>query len=153
MAAVVKRLGEFVSYSRCKFTTKLPISHRYTAAHFWLAKHENPDLWRVGFTKFAVRMLGDLVEFEFKVKEGDPVRVGQVIGKFEGFKAITDLYCVADGSFVRANPDLEKHGSRIRTDPYFKGWLYEVRGTPEPSSVTVDGYLDVLNATIDKMQQ
>ena len=153
MAAIVKESAESIYYSRCKFTTKLPRSHRYTAAHFWLAKEGKPDLWRVGFTKFAVRMLGEIVEMEMTVKAGEPVQVGQVIGKFEGFKAVTDLYSVMNGVFERVNPDLEKHGSWLRTDPYFKGWLYEVRGVPEPNAVDANGYIAVLNGTIDKMQE
>ena len=39
------------------------------------------------------------------------------------------------------------------TRPYTDGWLYRVRGTPEPNAVDVHGYVDFLNLTIDKMKE
>jgi glycine cleavage system H protein len=105
----------------------------------------------VGFTKFAIRMLGDLVEYGFEVMPGDPISVGQVIGSVEGFKAITDVYCVGDGEFAGTNPDLEQDITLIDTDPYHRGWLYRFRGTPDPASVDVHGYVAILDATIQKM--
>jgi glycine cleavage system H protein len=41
----------------------------------------------------------------------------------------------------------------VDSDPYYKGWLYQVRGGPDPASVDVHGYMAVLDATIDKMLQ
>jgi hypothetical protein len=41
----------------------------------------------------------------------------------------------------------------IDADPYGAGWLYSFRGTPEPNSVDVQGYTEILDATIDKMQE
>ena len=49
----------------------------------------------IGFTKFALRMLGDLVELNLPDTPDLPVEVGQTIGWAEGFKAVSDLYCVA----------------------------------------------------------
>ena len=56
-------------------------------------------LWRVGFTKFATRMLGELVEANFAVQSGDPVSPGDRLGDVEGFKAASDVFCVMDGAF------------------------------------------------------
>lgn len=153
MAQMPKAEPEFIQYSRCKLETKLPLGHRYTASHFWLAKIRGPDVWRVGFTKFAARMLGELVEMEFDVQTGDSVALGQAIGKFEGFKAVTDLFCVVHGTFERENTELSSHSSWLRTDPYFKGWLYEARGTPDPAATDARGYMEQLNAAIDKIQE
>jgi glycine cleavage system H protein len=150
---IVEETAEFIAYSRCKFSTRLPQTHLYTASHFWLARQSQPGLWRVGFTKFAARMLGEMVECGFSVKPGARVTVGEVVGSFEGFKAVTDLYCVAEGVFVRENVELQNHGSWVRTDPYGKGWLYEVNGAPEPNKVDARGYVGILNATIDRMQE
>ena len=141
-----------VSYKRSRFSSRLPADLLYTPSHFWLLEVE-PGVWRVGFTKFATRMLGDLVEQGFEAKPGDAVSVGQAIGSVEGFKALTDLYCVADGVFVGTNPALEKDPTLTDTDPYGKGWLYAVRGTPEPNAVDVHGYTQLLDLTIDKMQE
>ena len=88
----------------------------------------------------------------FEVKLGEAITVGQTIGWVEGFKALTDLYSVADGSFAGGNVDVEKDSTLIDKDPYGKGWLYRVRGTPDTNSVAVEGYIQILDATIDKMQ-
>jgi glycine cleavage system H protein len=138
-------------YKRSRFSSRLPTDRLYTPSHYWLAEAE-PGVWRVGFTKFATRMLGDLVEHGFSAKPGDAVAVGQTIGWVEGFKALTDLYCVADGVFVGPNAALEQDVTLTDTDPYGQGWLYAVRGKPEANSVDVHGYVQMLDLTIDKMQ-
>ncbi|MGV3722517.1 MAG: glycine cleavage system protein H [Actinomycetota bacterium] len=141
---------EVVRYKQSRFSSWLPAGRRYTRGHYWL-REEEPGLWCVGFTKFAIRMLGDLVEYGFEVTAGDPVEVGQPIGSVEGFKAITELYCVGDGEFVSGNAELEKDITLFDTDPYHRGWLYRFRGTPDPDSVDVHGYVNILDATIQKM--
>jgi len=41
----------------------------------------------------------------------------------------------------------------VKSDPYEVGWLYAVRGEPEEDSLDVHGYVAVLQATIQKMQE
>lgn len=108
-------------------------------------------LWRVGFTKFATRMLGELVDCEWQVAEGAPVRPGQTVGWVEGFKAASDVYCVMNGAFAGGNPYLKQDACIVRTDPYEVGWLYAVRGEPEPDSLDVHGYIEHLSAIIQRM--
>jgi glycine cleavage system H protein len=139
-------------YKRSRFTTRLPTDRLYAPSHFWIAKVD-ADVYHVGFTKFATRMLGDIVEHGFEPKPGDPIAVGQTIGWIEGFKAVTDLYAVATGEFLGQNPALKQDITLIDADPYGAGWLYSFRGTPEPNSVDVQGYTEILDATIDKMQE
>jgi len=146
-----------VRYKRSRFTTRLPGGRLYTGAHMWLAADSDADeqgarTWKVGFTKFAVRMLGEVVESGFEVKSGASVAVGQVIGWLEGFKASTDLYSAVAGGFVDANPLLNRQADRIHADPYGDGWLYRVRGTPDPAAVDVQGYVAILDRAIDKIQ-
>ncbi len=112
-----------------------------------------PGLWRVGFTKFATRMLGELVEAEFPLEKGSPVEPGQAIGTVEGFKAASDVYCVMNGSFQGSNTILDDDACIVRSDPYIDGWLYAVRGEPERESVDVHGYIELLEATINRMQE
>jgi glycine cleavage system H protein len=96
-------------------------------------------------------MLGEIVEHGFEAKAGTAIKVGQAIGWVEGFKALSDVYCVLDGTFESGNPALDADPSRIDKDPYQAGWLYLARGTPEPNSLDVAAYISVLDATIDKM--
>jgi glycine cleavage system H protein len=141
-----------IPYKRSRFSTRLPVDRRYTAAHYWLLE-ESPDVWRVGFTKFATRMLGDLVEYDFTVSSPSPVAVGQDIGSVEGFKAVTTIYSVMDGEFLGPGAELRGDITLVETDPYGRGWLYRVRGRPDPASVDVQGYIAILDATIDRMLQ
>jgi len=141
---------EVIAYKRQRFATRLPANRRYTLSHFWLSEEE-PNLWRIGFGKFATRMLGDLVEFEFSVPVGGLVEVGQKIGWVEGFKAVSDLYSAVGGEFLGANPALTEDITLVDSDPYYAGWLYRARGVPDNTSVDVHDYVAVLDATIDKM--
>ena len=137
-------------YKRARFTTRLPVDRRYTAAHFWLLE-ESPGVWRVGFTKFATRMLGDLVEYELSARPGAHVDIGQEIGSLEGFKAVTALYSVAEGKMLGIGDAVAADITIVESDPYGRGWLYRVGGRPDPDSVDVHGYIAILDATIDKM--
>ena len=139
-----------VSYKRARFSTRLPVNRRYTAAHFWLLE-ESPDVWRVGFTKFATRMLGDLVEYELSATPGSHVDIGQEIGSLEGFKAVTALYSVAEGKMLGIGDAVAADITIVESDPYGSGWLYRVNGRPDPDSVDVHGYIAILDATIDRM--
>jgi len=141
---------ETLAYKRQRFSTRLPVGYRYTPSHYWLRESE-PDVWQVGFTKFATRMLGEMVEFDFKVQTGAVIEHGQVIGWTEGFKAMSDVYSAASGEFLGANPALAKAITLIDHDPYGDGWLYSVRGQPDPANTDVNGYIAVLDATIDTM--
>ena len=137
-------------FIRYHFATRLPTSYTYTLAHFWL-REDSADAWRIGMTSFATRMLGEIVEFDFEVESDQKVAVAQVIGWIEGFKAVSDIFCVSDGHFLGVNPIAAEDTEAICRDPYGDGWLYSVRGRPDPGVLSVDGYVEHLNRTIDKM--
>ncbi len=142
---------EFVRFKHARFSARLPVAFRYSLSHYWMVE-DAPGRWRVGFTKFATRMLGELVEAQYEVAVGDPVSSGQTIGHVEGFKAASDLFCVMDGRFAGGNPLLEEDACLVKSSPYEDGWLYAVEGEPEESSVDVHGYVAHLEALIEKMQ-
>lgn len=145
---------EYTRFKHARFSARLPVDFRYSLSHYWMApEEETPGVWRVGFTKFATRMLGELVEANYEIKKGDVVTSGQQIGSVEGFKAASDLFCVMDGSFVRGNPILEEDACIVKSSPYIDGWLYSVEGEPEQTSVDVHGYVEHLGVLIEKMQQ
>ena len=136
-------------FKRTHFATRLPLDCRYSPSHFWTREVEG--VLRIGFTKFATRMLGDMVDHGFEVKPGNPVTPGQILGWVEGFKAISDVYAFADGEFRGTNPALQKNIALINRKPYEDGWLYEVAGTLDDKCVDAEGYAAILNSTIDKM--
>lgn len=141
---------DFLLYQRAAFTTRLPVAFRYHPAHFWLAP-EPGGQWRIGFTKFATRMLGEMVDHHFDPAPGAPVTPGQGIGWIEGFKALTELFCIASGEFAGENPLLSSDLSLVSRDPYGEGWLYRVRGEPDPVCVDVEGYRAILETTLDRI--
>ena len=79
------------------------------------------------------------------------MRSGQVLGWVEGFKAISDVICVGQGIFVAANPALEDDTELISRAPYAEGWLYEMDGHLDDQSLDVEGYVHLLNVTIDEL--
>ncbi len=145
---------EFVRFKHSRFSARLPVDFQYSLSHYWMApEDESSGIWRVGFTKFATRMLGELVEARFEVEPGGAVASGQQIGYVEGFKAASDLFSVMDGEFERGNPILEEDACIVKSSPYVDGWLYSVQGDPEESSVDVHGYVEHLERLIAKMQE
>ena len=137
-------------YKRSTFVTHLPEDCLYSPSHFWLAQTV-PGFWRIGFTKFATRMLGEIVDHQWEKQPGAAVRSGEIIGSIEGFKAISDIYCVADGAFVEGNGALRDAISLVGEKPYDEGWLYLVEGQPDSKCTDLAGYRRLLDATIDRM--
>lgn len=135
-------------YKRSHFVTHLPVSFLYTRAHFWLAQQASGE-WRIGLTKFATRMLGDMVDHGFEIEAKATVSVGQIVGWVEGFKAISDVYCVATGTFLGGNTALREKISLVDKQPYAGGWLYAVQGTPDEKCLDVNAYRDHLDRAID----
>jgi glycine cleavage system H protein len=143
---------EFLRFKHARFSARFPRDYRYSRSHYWMAPVEGaPGVWRVGFTKFATRMLGELVEASFSVPEGGPVEPGQEIGQVEGFKAASSVFSVVSGSFRMMNPALAIDACLVKSDPYLIGWLYEIQGAPESDSLDGDGYLALLQETIERM--
>ncbi|QNN25459.1 glycine cleavage system protein H [Planctomycetales bacterium ZRK34] len=137
-------------YHRSRFSARLPLDRLYSRSHYWLSRQ--PDgTWRIGLTRFAKRMLGDIVEFEFTIQPDAPVQCGQEIGWIEAFKAVSDIFCVAEGRFLGVNQQLADDPALIDSDPHGDGWLYTVDGQPDPQCVDAQGYTQLLDAHIDKM--
>ena len=139
----------YLRYKRSRFSARLHTERLYTSAHQWLWQRE-PDLFCIGLTKFALRMLGDPVEFEFEQAPETDVQRGQVIGWIEGFKAVTDVFCPMNGHFAGTNPALDQDITLLAKAPYENGWLFAVRGEPS-DTLDVKGYSTLLDETIDRM--
>jgi glycine cleavage system H protein len=145
---------EYLRFKHARFTARFPSDFRYSPSHYWMAPvPEEPGVWRVGFTKFATRMLGELVDFTFQKQIGEKVEPGEQIGWVEGFKAASDVFCVMEGHFAGTNAALHADACLVREDPYINGWLYSATGEPEAGHLDVHGYLDLLNATITRMAE
>jgi glycine cleavage system H protein len=137
-------------YKRARFVTTLPLGYLYHAGHFWVAR-SCPGTWRVGLTKFGSRLLGEIVDFGFDAVPGSIVGQGEFIGWIEGFKAVSELFCLGKGRFVGSNPELEKSVTLVNKDPCDTGWLYSFSGEPDPDCLDAHAYAKILDQTIDKL--
>ena len=137
-------------YKRSNFVTHLPVECLYSPSHFWIAKMGGTRL-RIGFTKFATRMLGEIVEVRFEKQPGTELAGGDIVGSIEGFKAISDIYSCAGGTFAGGNPVLASNVECVGKNPYAEGWLYEVDGEPDEKCVPLEQYRAMLDTTIDKI--
>src|SRR5262245_14916836 len=137
-------------YKRSHFATQLPMDYLYSPSHAWVSV-KGESSCRMCLTKFATRMLGEMVDHGFETEPGAAVRCGQIIGWVEGFKAISDLFCIAEGQFIGRNAALKENIRLITRDPFGAGWLYEVRGQPDPRCLDVHAYRDLLDKTIDRI--
>ncbi|MEZ6016269.1 MAG: glycine cleavage system protein H [Planctomycetota bacterium] len=144
----------FLPFERAKFRTRLPRGHYYTAGHMWLRASEldgEAAVWHVGLTRFALRMLGEPVDLDFEAKVGDPIEKGQVVGWFEGFKAVTDLFAPMQATFAGANPALAAGLDAVHRSSYDRGWLFALRGPLDRDCIDAEGYAAFLEAAIDKV--
>jgi hypothetical protein len=57
------------------------------------------------------------------------------------------------GKILRANPELATSLERLAEKPYDDGWIYEFEGAPDSRAMDVNGYRNLLDATIDRMLQ
>ena len=141
-----------IHYKRARFSSDLPSDRLYSASHFWL-KEIASGLWQVGFTQFATRMLGEIVEFQLDIQPNECVSIGRVIGHIEALKAVSDIYCIVEGTLHSINISLEEDVTLISSDPYNQGWLYQTQGQPDSNCMDVHGYISLLDQTIDRLRE
>jgi glycine cleavage system H protein len=146
-----RRHPKTLNYRRCRFVTQLPWDYLYSTDHSWIHRAQG-ERWRVGLTKFGTRLLGETVEHGFAIGIGAPIVPGQVIGWIEGFKAISDLVCIAQGTFAGPNHALQTDITLLNRDPYGAGWIYEVDGQPDVQCLPVKAYAAFLDQTIDRLR-
>jgi glycine cleavage system H protein len=139
-------------FQHAPFVTHLPIDYSYTPSHLWAERRQEGRL-RFGFTRFATRLLGEMVDHKFETDIGTAVHVGQVLGWVEAFKALSDVLCAGEGVFAGGNPALNESIGLINESTYSEGWLYEVDGRLGEPTLDVYGYAEHLKSTIDRLRQ
>jgi glycine cleavage system H protein len=145
-------VDKFVKYKHNRFTARFSTEYLYSEAHYWFSLQED-GIYRIGLTKFAARMLGELVEFGFEKKAGTKVEKADIIGWLEGFKAASDIYSLVEGEFSGENPDLVEEPELLHARPHDKGWLYKMKisGSEKETLMNVHQYTQFLDKLIDKM--
>ena len=109
------------------------------------------ELWRVGFTSYAVRLLQDVYFLDWQIDPDTQVRRKQAIGEIESSKAVSTMYAPADGRIVRFNEALLNDPSLINADNHDRGWLYEFATTSV--LLAPHDYIKVLDAGWEQTQR
>ena len=152
MESMKAQKSGLIKYKRSRFNATFAEDRFYSKAHYWFSRQENGN-YQVGLTKFAARMLGELVEFGFEVKAGTKIAEGDIIGWLEGFKAASDIYSFIEGTFIGENKLLVETPELLHAKPHRDGWLYEVSFDPskQENLLSVHEYAEFLDDSIDKM--
>ena len=126
-----------------RFPAPIPTDRQYTTNHMWACGEQ--DVWRFGFTAYAVRLLQQVYFLDWLVDEGMPVQARQEMGVIESKKAEAALYAPLTGQLRRLNHDVLEDPSQINRDTYGSGWLFEIQGVAE-GFLTADDYHDHLKS-------
>jgi glycine cleavage system H protein len=102
----------------------IPTDLRYNTTHEWVRL--DGDIATVGISDHAQEELTDVVFVELPVI-GRRVDIGDPTAVVESVKAASDIYAPIGGEIVEVNPEVEADPSLVNTDPYGKGWLFQLR--------------------------
>ncbi|MEI9897479.1 MAG: glycine cleavage system protein H [Chthoniobacter sp.] len=110
-------------YKRATFVTHLPADCLYSPSHFWLREIE-PGRWRVGFTKFATRMLGEIVEVQWEKASGAPVAAVKSSAPSRASRRSATSTAWPPALSPEATPRSPRiSNSSAASPPYAGGWL------------------------------
>lgn len=128
-----------------KFEARFPIDRLYAKNHMWAQRvTDEPEVYRFGFSAYAVRLLQDVYFLDWTRDPGDALQERQQLGGIESSKAESDLYSPLSGTLREINPELLSDPSAINVDMYGAGWLFEIAG-PGSLLLTPEQYLEHLH--------
>lgn len=122
----------------------LPTDRKYARNHMWTAAVEVG--YRVGFSAYAVRLLGDVHQLQWSAEPGTSIEIGRQIGFIEGSKATSDLYAPMTGVLKELNREVLAKPTLINTNLYDSGWLFSMAGSGA-SLLSPEQYLAHLEAS------
>ena len=120
---------------------EIPAGLQYSPDHLWARPSAELSLIRVGVTDFAQQSLGDVVDVS-PPRIGETIKVGQPCGDIESVKSISDLIAPVTGTVRQRNDDLASFPELVNTDPYGRGWLFEVDVDPATAGQQLAALLD-----------
>lgn len=122
-----------------RFVAEFPLDRCYAKNHMWA--QPRGDLFRFGFTAYAVRLLQDVYFLDWTIEPETPLQLRQEIGAIESKKADSTLYAPLAGVLAGFNEPLLADPRAINLDPYGAGWLFEIRG-PAVDLLTPQQYVE-----------
>jgi glycine cleavage system H protein len=103
-----------------------PEGLRYTEEHEYLKALDEEGVYQVGITHYAQGELGDIVYVELP-EVGASFKRMATFGTIEAVKAVSDLYCPAEGEVTAVNQAIDDDPSLVNSDPYGNGWMIHLR--------------------------
>jgi glycine cleavage system H protein len=143
-------MSEHLVFLMGHYAAAIPTDRRYATNHMWALGHD--DLYRFGFTAYAVRLMQDVYFLDWLVDEGVQLEARQEIGALESKKAEASLYAPIAGRLSRLNQQVLADPSAINLDTYGGGWLFEMQGQDD-ALLTPQQYVQHLESVWETTQQ
>ena len=124
-----------------QFEAEFPADRQYARNHMWAQRRG--DVFRFGFTAYAVRLLQDVYFLEWTIEPPAELQLRQEIGSIESKKAESALFAPIGGVLTAFNEQVLEDPSAFNLDKYGAGWLFEMRG-PGDGLLTAQQYLEHL---------
>lgn len=136
-------MSDQLTFMMGQFEARLPADRLYARNHMWAEGRR--EVYRFGFTAYAVRLLQDVYFLDWIVESGVELAERQEIGSIESKKAESALYAPIPGRLTAMNEELLDDPSAINLDKYGAGWLFEIDGSGD-GLLTADEYMEYLAA-------
>lgn len=102
----------------------MPDELYYHREHMW-ARVEG-DVVVVGLNDFSQKLAGELSYLEMP-EEGTEAEQGEAVGTYETGKWMGKIFAPVSGEIVRYNQEAEDDPGLVNSEPYGKGWLFEMK--------------------------
>ena len=143
-------MSDELKFMMGEFEAVFPTDRQYASNHMWAQAAGN--LFRFGFTAYAVRLLQDVYFLDWTVDTPAVLTHQQEIGSIESKKAESSLYAPITGNLVRFNDELMNDPSAINVDKYGDGWLFELGGEGG-ELMSAEAYVGYLDEVWEKTQR
>ena len=107
-------------------SSKVPADLKYAKSHEWV--RVNGDVATVGITDHAQHELTDIVFVELP-EVGRKLKAGDSCAVVESVKTASDIYTPVSGEVTAVNKPVVDDPALVNSDPYDKGWFFEVKLT------------------------
>ena len=105
-------------------SSNIPSDLKYAKSHEWV--RTAGDVATVGITDHAQQELTDVVFVELPVV-GRKLKAGEACAVVESVKTASDIYSPVSGEIVAVNQALVDQPALANSDPYGRGWFFQVK--------------------------
>ena len=105
----------------------IPSDRMYSRSHIWAHPAPGGKI-RMGLTHVPGKFLGDAVSLELP-PPGTSIAAGEPVGLVASSITVFEIVSPLSGTVADANFGAQELPRRVTRDPYFDGWLLEIRPT------------------------